>query len=49
VFGDYLLDPYDVCKTPRMIIVARKKGGDTDSIAKEKRLYSDGRTTDALT
>jgi SAM-dependent methyltransferase len=47
VFGDYELDAYDVKKSPRLIIVARKTGerpGD-----KEKRLYSDGRKTDALT
>jgi SAM-dependent methyltransferase len=47
VFGDYNLDPYDVKKTPRLIIVARKKGSNhTDE---KKRLYSDGRQTDALT
>lgn len=47
VFGDYQLSPYDTRKTPRMIILARKKGNETGDQA--KRLYSDGRTTDALT
>jgi len=46
VFGDYKLHPYDVRKTPRLIIVAKKKGNDhTDE---KKRLYSDGRREDAL-
>jgi SAM-dependent methyltransferase len=47
VFGDYALGAFDIKKTPRLIIVAKKaveSSGD-----KEKRLYSDGRTTDALT
>jgi len=47
VFGDYELGAYDPVRTPRLIVIARKTeydGGD-----KEKRLYSDGRTTDALT
>jgi SAM-dependent methyltransferase len=48
VFGDYNLVPYDVRKTPRLIIVARKKGQNHYS-EKEKQLYSDGRRTDALT
>jgi SAM-dependent methyltransferase len=48
VFGDYNLVPYDVRKTPRLIIVARKKGQNHFS-EKEKQLYSDGRRTDALT
>jgi SAM-dependent methyltransferase len=47
VFGDYSLSPYDIKKTPRLIIVARKKRN--ESADKEKRLYSDGRSTDALT
>lgn len=47
VFGDYNLDPYDVRKTPRMIIVARKK--ESNHSGEDKRLYSDGRRTDALT
>jgi SAM-dependent methyltransferase len=47
VFGDYQLGSYDVRKTPRMIIVAEKK--DSRKADEEKRLYSDGRTTDALT
>lgn len=47
VFGDYNLSGYDVKKTPRLIIVARKI--DSRKEDKEKRLYSDGRTTDALT
>ena len=47
VFGNYQLDNYDVSKTPRLIVVARKAGNQPTD--KEKRLYSDGRTTDALT
>jgi SAM-dependent methyltransferase len=47
IFGDYSLGTYDTRKTPRMIIVATEKNNaPTD---KEKRLYSDGRKTDALT
>jgi SAM-dependent methyltransferase len=47
VFGNYDLSPYDLIKTPRLIIIARKKAnGPSDN---EKRLYSDGRSTDALT
>jgi SAM-dependent methyltransferase len=47
VFGDYQLNGYDVKKTPRLIIVAKKIN--PDPADKEKRLYSDGRKTDALT
>lgn len=47
VFGDYSFNPYDVRKAPRLIIIAGKKGNKAGD--KEKRLYSDGRTTDALT
>lgn len=47
VFGDYNLIPYDVRKTPRLIIVARKSG--SNSTDEQKRLYSDGRATDPLT
>jgi hypothetical protein len=47
VFGDYQLNSYDVKKTPRLIVVAKKKG--IESGDKEKRLYSDGRSTDPLT
>jgi len=47
VFGDYKLNPYDVRKTPRMIVIARKRGNDFSD--DKKRLYSDGRNTDALT
>ncbi len=47
VFGDYQLGKYDVRKTPRLIIVAQKKMDIDES--NEKRLYSDGRRTDALT
>ena len=47
VFGDYQLNPYDIKKTPRLIIVARKSS--TEIGDKEKRLYSDGRSTDSLT
>jgi SAM-dependent methyltransferase len=54
VFGDHSLHPYDVRKTPRLIMVARKKarlpdGQDSNHSDEEKRLYSDGRKTDALT
>ncbi len=47
VFGDYQFNPYDVRKTPRLIVIASK--GTPEKEDKEKRLYSDGRTTDALT
>jgi SAM-dependent methyltransferase len=49
VFGDYNLDPYDVRKTPRLIVIARKKGSNDVPGENEKRLYGDGRRTDALT
>jgi SAM-dependent methyltransferase len=54
VFGGYNLDPYDVKKTPRLIIVARKKarlpdGQGSNHTNENKSLYSDGRRTDALT
>jgi SAM-dependent methyltransferase len=47
VFGDYHFNSYDVTKTPRLIIIAQKMV--SDPADKEKRLYSDGRRTDALT
>jgi len=47
VFGDYQFNGYDVRKTPRLIIIATKTSMQKED--KEKRLYSDGRTTDALT
>jgi SAM-dependent methyltransferase len=47
VFGDYDFNKYDIRKTPRLIIVARKKSPEAED--KEKRLYSDGRKTDPLT
>lgn len=47
VFGDYQFHKYDVNKTPRLIIIAKKKKSDSGD--KAKRLYSDGRSTDALT
>jgi SAM-dependent methyltransferase len=47
VFGDYQFSPYDIRKTPRLIIVASK--GTPEKGDKEKRIYSDGRTTDPLT
>ncbi|MBL7741053.1 MAG: methyltransferase domain-containing protein [Chitinophagaceae bacterium] len=47
VFGDYALGSYDVKRSPRLIIVAKKITGQPAD--KEKRLYSDGRTGDALT
>jgi hypothetical protein len=54
VFGDRYLNPYDVRKTPRLIIVAKKKaslpgGHESNHSGEEKRLYSDGRKTDGLT
>ena len=47
VFGDYELGTYDVRKTPRMILIASKQ--DHQKEDQEKRLYNDGRTTDAVT
>ncbi len=47
VFGDYQLAPYDLHNSPRLIIIAVKSDGKPGD--KEKRLYSDGRRTDALT
>jgi len=47
VFGDYHFGNYDVRKTPRLIIIAQKMINEPKD--KEKRLYSDGRRTDALT
>jgi len=47
VFGDHSLSPYDVRKTPRLIVVAKKK--ESNHSGEGKRLYSDGRQTDALT
>ncbi|MEO8403806.1 MAG: class I SAM-dependent methyltransferase [Chitinophagaceae bacterium] len=44
VFGDYQFNSYDLKKSPRMIIIARKKGQDQGD--EEKRLYNDGRKTD---
>lgn len=47
VFGDYNFGAYDTRKVPRLIIIAKKKESVVED--KEKRLYSDGRKTDALT
>jgi SAM-dependent methyltransferase len=47
VFGDYQFQSYDLRKTPRLIMIARKGASMPED--KEKRLYSDGRRTDALT
>jgi hypothetical protein len=47
LFGDYGFTVYDVKNSPRLIIIARKTTREKDD--KEKRLYSDGRATDALT
>jgi SAM-dependent methyltransferase len=47
VFGDYQFGPYHVRQAPRMIMVATKEK--QVKADREKRLYSDGRTTDALT
>jgi len=54
VFGDHNLSPYDIRKTPRLIIVAKKKARlwdeqESNHSGEEKRLYSDGRKTDPLT
>ena len=46
VFGDYQLNPYDVRKTPRLIVVAKKRAveaGINKKNDEQKRLYSDGR------
>lgn len=47
VYGDYQFGDYHVRQAPRMIIIATKETHTEDD--KKKRLYSDGRTTDALT
>jgi SAM-dependent methyltransferase len=47
VYGDYQFAHYDVRKTPRMILLAAKIPLHKED--QEKRLYSDGRRTDALT
>lgn len=47
VFGTYDLDSYDINISPRILIIAKKK--DNQPADKEKRLYSDGRSTDSLT
>jgi hypothetical protein len=47
VFGDYNLNEFDIKKTPRLIIIIKKAGSLPRD--KDKRLYSDGRATDALT
>jgi SAM-dependent methyltransferase len=47
VFGNYELGPYDQQSSSRLIVVGRKN--DNEATDKEKRLYSDGRKTDALT
>jgi len=47
ISGDYQFNSYDTRKTPRLILIAAK--GTPEKGDKEKRLYSDGRTTDALT
>jgi SAM-dependent methyltransferase len=47
LYGDYQFHSYDVRKTPRLIVFATK--GTLSKSDQEKRLYSDGRTTDALT
>jgi SAM-dependent methyltransferase len=47
VFGDYHFSRYDVRKTPRLILIARKIHNEASG--NKKRLYSDGRATDALT
>ena len=47
VYGNYSFSPFDIRKTPRLIIIASRMefmGGD-----REKRIYSDGRPADPLT
>lgn len=46
VFGNYQLQKYDIIKTPRLIIISSRLPVNPSD--KEKRLYSDGRKTDAL-
>jgi SAM-dependent methyltransferase len=48
VFGNYSLGKYDTRATPRLIVIAKKTVKENGE-DKEKRLYSDGRRTDALT
>ncbi|RYY53692.1 MAG: methyltransferase domain-containing protein [Chitinophagaceae bacterium] len=47
LFGDDDLGPYEPETAPKLIILARKTTAEKDDA--EKRLYSDGRTGDALT
>jgi len=47
VYGDYDFSPYDILRTPRLIIIAARANSKPED--KEKRLYNDGRPTDALT
>lgn len=47
VFGNYEFSEYHIQRSPRLILIAREKSNDPEDEA--KRLYSDGRTTDALT
>ena len=47
VFGDYDFSPFDIKKSPRLVIMAKEKTPVTGD--EKKRLYSDGRETDALT
>jgi len=47
VYGDYQFKKYDVKKTPRLILIAEKIFSEKEG--NRKRIYSDGRATDALT
>jgi hypothetical protein len=47
VFGDYQFGNYHVKNTPRLILVAYR--AEPVKADQQKRLYSDGRRTDALT
>ena len=47
VYGDYAFSPFDIRKTPRLIIIAAKAELRADD--NNKRIYSDGRPADALT
>jgi len=47
MYVDYLFNPYHLRQSPRLIIIARKAA--MPNSTQEKRLYSDGRQTDALT
>ncbi len=47
VYGDYTFTPFDIKKTPRLILIAAR--AEVMSGDKEKSIYSDGRPADVLT